>query len=43
MANHLWSALHGEGGTLRIEGARTMIDSHDMTERLKSLLHAGRS
>jgi hypothetical protein len=42
LANHLWSALHGEGATLLIEGVRVDIDSHQMTERLKALLHVPR-
>jgi hypothetical protein len=43
LANHIWSELHGEGATLRIEGVRVPLDNHEINERLKSLLHAARS
>jgi hypothetical protein len=40
LANHLWSELHGQGASLFLEGVFVEIDSHQMTERLKALLHA---
>jgi hypothetical protein len=43
LANHIWSDLHGEGATLRIEGMRVALDNHEINERLKALLHAARS
>ena len=42
LANHLWSELHGQGATLYVEDVRVELDSHEMTERLKALLHVPR-
>ena len=42
LANHLWSALHGEGGALFVDGAPVEIDSHLLNEALKSRLPAHR-
>jgi hypothetical protein len=39
LANHLWSELHGEGVTLRIEGTVVELDNHEMNKQLKALLH----
>jgi hypothetical protein len=43
LANHIWSELHGEGATLRIEGTRVLLDNHEINEQLKALLHVTRS
>ena len=43
LANHVWSELHGEGATLRIEGVRVPLDNHEINERLKALLQVGLS
>jgi len=42
LANHLWSDLHGEGATLRIEGRAVEIDNHEIHEALRGRLPAAR-
>jgi hypothetical protein len=42
LANRLWSELHGQGAAVYIEGVRVDIDNHEITERLKALLHVPR-
>lgn len=38
LANHLWSALHGEGAMLRVEGELVHLDNHSLYEALRRRL-----
>jgi hypothetical protein len=40
VANHLWSDLHGQGATLRVNGVRIGTESHELSEAFKSALKA---
>ena len=38
LANHLWSSLHGEGASLRIDGRPVKIDNHEIYRALADRL-----
>jgi hypothetical protein len=40
VANHLWSELHGQGATLRVNGVRIATESHELSEAFKAALEA---